>query len=96
MNGIQQNNDSELLRVQESLQLSRFKGEAPTALVESSAELSAVKLGIRASQHWPQSRRTRLAVLRTQVEAGTYQIESQELAECMLINETHFFSIQAH
>ena len=96
MNGIQQNNDSELLRMQESLQLSQFSEEAPTALVESSAELPMGKPGRQASQHWPQGRRTRLGVLRTQVEAGTYQIESQKLAQCMLINETHFFSVPAH
>jgi len=96
MNGIQQNNDSQLLHMQESLQLSQFSGEVPTTLIESSAELPAVKLGIQAAQHWPQSRRSRLAALRTQVEAGTYQIKNQEVAQRMLINETHFFSVQAH
>ncbi len=96
MNGIQQNNGSQLLGMQESIQLSQFSGEVPTTNIESSAEQSAVKLGIQASQRWPRSRMTRLATLRTQVEAGTYQIESQELAECMMVNETHFFSVQAH
>lgn len=96
MNGIQQNNDSQLLHMQESLQLSQFSGEVPTTLIESSAELPAVKLGIQAAQHWPQSRRSRLVALRTQVEAGTYQIKNQEVAQRMLINETHFFSVQAH
>ena len=96
MNGIQQNNDSQLLHMQESLQLSQFSGEVPTTLIESSAELPAVKLGIQAAQHWPQSRRSRLEALRTQVEACTYQIESQELAQCMLVKETHFFSVQSN
>ena len=96
MNGIQQNNDSQLLHMQESLQLSQFSEEAPTSLIESTAELPAVKLGIQAAQRWPQSRRSRLAALRTQVEAGTYQIKNQEVAQRMLINETHFFSVQAH
>jgi len=85
-----------LLHMQESLQLSQFSEEAPTSLIESTAELPAVKLGIQAAQRWPQSRRSRLAALRTQVEAGTYQIKSQELTQRMLINETHFFSVQAH
>ena len=96
MNGIQQNNDSQLHHMQESLQLSQFSGEVPTTLIESSAELPAVKLGIQAAQHWPQSRGSRLVALRTQVEAGTYQIKNQEVAQRMLINETHFFSVQAH
>ena len=96
MNGIQQNNDSQMLHMQESLQFSQFNGEVPTTLIESSAELPAVKLGIQAAQQWPQSRRTRLAALRTQVEAGIYQIDSQELAQCILINETRFFSVQTH
>ena len=96
MNGIQQNNDSQLHHMQESLQLSQFSGEVLTTLIESSAELPVVKLGIQAAQHWPQSRRSRLEALRTQVEAGTYQIKNQEVAQRMLINETHFFSVQAH
>ena len=96
MNGIQQNNDLQMLHMQESLQLSQFGGEVPPTLYESSAELPALEPGIQAAQRWPQSRRTRLAALRTQVEAGTYQLESQELAQCVLINETHFFSIQSH
>ena len=91
MNGIQQNNDSQMLHLPESLQLSQFSGEISATLIESSVEL-----GVQAAQRWPQSRRARLATLRTQVEAGTYQIDSQELARCMLSNETRFFSVQAH
>ena len=96
MNGIQQDNDSQVLHRQESIRLSQFRGEVPATSVGSPAEQSTVKLGIQASQRWPRSRMTRLATLRTQVEAGTYQIESQELAQCMLVKETHFFSVQAH
>ena len=95
MNGIQQNNGSQLLGMQESIQLSQFSGEVPTTNIESSAEQSAVKLGIQAAQHWPRIRMTRLAVLRTRVQAGTYQLKSQELAKCLLVNETHFFSDQS-
>jgi len=95
MNGIQQDNDSQLLHRQESLQLSQFSGEVPATSVGSPAEQSAVKLGIQAAQHWPGIRMTRLAVLRTRVQAGTYQLKSQELAKCLLVNETHFFSDQS-
>ena len=96
MNGIQQNNDSQTLHMPESLQLSQLSGEVPVTFVESSAELAKVELGIQAAQRWSQSRKARLAELRTQVEAGTYQIDSQELARCMLSNETSFFSVHAH
>lgn len=96
MNGIQQDNDSQMLHMQEAMQLSQYSGEVAATIVKSPAEQEAVKLGIQAAQHWPQIRITRLTVLRTQVQAGTYQVESQELAKCMMVNETHFFSVQAH
>jgi anti-sigma28 factor (negative regulator of flagellin synthesis) len=44
-----------------------------------------------ASYDWPQNRATRVETLRLNIAAGTYQIDSAELAECIIRNSTHFF-----
>jgi anti-sigma28 factor (negative regulator of flagellin synthesis) len=54
----------------------------------------AIKHGTHAARHWSRSRSARIEKLRTQVEAGTYQINSTTLAESILKNEDHF--LQAH
>lgn len=50
----------------------------------------AVKRGVRATRNCSSSRSARIEQLRAQVEAGTYQVDSTELARCMLKHPTDF------
>lgn len=49
-----------------------------------------IRRGMRAAQRWPQERTARVEALRSLVQSGRYQIDSQAIAECLLNNETHF------
>ncbi len=44
----------------------------------------------QASHRWPQSRAARVEALRLSIATGAYQIDSTELARCVLRNSTCF------
>ena len=94
MNIQQQDNDSQLLQEKSPVQFNQL--ESRNLPSTGSLEQTVVKLGIEASQRWPQGRTLHLANLQAQIEAGTYKVESKALAMCMLGNETHFFKVQTH
>ncbi|HLQ30433.1 MAG TPA: flagellar biosynthesis anti-sigma factor FlgM [Ktedonobacteraceae bacterium] len=58
------------------------------------AEIQAIKRGVLAARYLSRSRSARVEKLRTQIEAGIYQINSTTLAESILKKEDHFS--QAH
>src|SRR5947209_636978 len=97
MNSRQQNIDPESLRSTQSIQLRQFQSEvSPSTAIKSSVEEQVLITGVEASQRWPKSRMARLAKLRSRIEAGTYAVKSEELAACMVKNDTHFSSVEAH
>lgn len=49
-----------------------------------------VQKGYEATRHWPQNRAARVETLRLNIADGTYQIDTVELALCILRNSTHF------
>jgi anti-sigma28 factor (negative regulator of flagellin synthesis) len=92
MSAKQLDSDAQLLHMEHSVQFNQLNSrELP---FPNPVEQAAVKLGIEASQRWPQGRLARLANLRAQVEAGTYKVESNVLATRIMSNETHFFRVQ--
>jgi len=52
--------------------------------------LTTVQNSGSVSHRWPQSRAARVEALRLSVADGTYQVDSAELAECILRNSTRF------
>ena len=97
MNEILLEETSDLHHTQQAIQLHSAEREAAlTTFWTNVAEQETVKLGVQASYRWPQSRNERVTRLRARIEAGTYHIESQALATCMLNNENHFLSVNAH
>ena len=44
----------------------------------------------QASRGWPHDRAARIEALRLSIASGTYQIDSAELAQCILRNSTRF------
>jgi len=87
----------DLHHIQQAIQFHSVEREAAfTSFWSNVAEQETVKLGVQASYRWPQSRNERVARLRARMEVGKYQVESQALARCMLDNENHFLSVNAH
>jgi len=52
--------------------------------------LAGVQQGYPASRRWPQNRAAWVETLRLSVAAGTYQVDSAQLALCILRNSTRF------
>jgi anti-sigma28 factor (negative regulator of flagellin synthesis) len=63
---------------------------APTHNQYTHAEIQAIKRGVLAARYLSRSRSARVEKLRTQIEAGIYQINSTTLAESILKKEDHF------
>ena len=53
---------------------------------------SALKLGLQVAQRVSEAREARVEALRAQINAGTYQVDSQMLAERMLLNNHRLFN----
>lgn len=52
--------------------------------------LPGVQKGYEASRLWYQNHALRVEALRLSVASGTYQVDTAELALCILYNTTHF------
>jgi hypothetical protein len=49
-----------------------------------------VQKGYEATHRWPRNRGAQVEALRLSIASGTYQVDTTELALCILRNSTHF------
>jgi len=81
------------VRVKKSLRSRRSgrQGAKTTSSSVATPEKQALVVrGMQTAERWSQERAARIEELRAQVRAGTYKVDSREIAQSMLQNQTHF------
>jgi anti-sigma28 factor (negative regulator of flagellin synthesis) len=74
----------------ESSVQSGVQGNMPTDNRDMVQLPSRAQKGSEASDLWPRNRVDRVEALRLSIASGTYQVDTAELALCILRNSTHF------
>lgn len=81
--------DLDLLRSETAFQMGVYE-DMLTDNRDQAQPLAHEQRDNQASRSWPRNRAARIEALRLSIASGAYQIDSAELARCILRNSTRF------